>query len=86
MSRPGRSAHLRVIETPRRSYDDRGEPAGGHHLLMMRMLFAPLGTPSVNTHIRNLYAKLGADDRSAAVQRARQLRLLSNRLSPTSPK
>jgi LuxR family maltose regulon positive regulatory protein len=40
---------------------------------------------TVNTHIRNLYAKLGAGDRSAAVQRARQLRLLSNRLPPTSP-
>ena len=40
---------------------------------------------TVNTHIRNLYTKLGAGDRSAAVQRARQLRLLSNRLSPTSP-
>jgi LuxR family maltose regulon positive regulatory protein len=41
---------------------------------------------TVNTHIRNVYAKLGARDRSAAVQRARQLRLLSNRLSPTSAK
>jgi len=41
---------------------------------------------TVNTHIRNLYTKLGAGDRSAAVQRARQLRLLSNRLTPTSPK
>jgi LuxR family transcriptional regulator, maltose regulon positive regulatory protein len=41
---------------------------------------------TVNTHIRNVYAKLGARDRSAAVQRARQLRLLSNRFSPTSPK
>lgn len=37
---------------------------------------------TVNTHIRNLYAKLGASDRSSAVQRARQLRLLSHRLSP----
>jgi LuxR family maltose regulon positive regulatory protein len=41
---------------------------------------------TINTHIRKLYAKLGASDRSAAVQRARQLRLLSNRRSPTSPK
>jgi LuxR family maltose regulon positive regulatory protein len=41
---------------------------------------------TVNTHIRNVYAKLGARDRSAAVQRARQLRLLANRLSPTSAK
>jgi LuxR family maltose regulon positive regulatory protein len=41
---------------------------------------------TVNTHIRNVYAKLGAGDRSAAVQRARQLRLLSTRLSPTSPR
>jgi LuxR family transcriptional regulator, maltose regulon positive regulatory protein len=40
---------------------------------------------TVNTHLRNIYAKLGAGDRSAAVQRARQLRLLSNRLSPTLP-
>jgi LuxR family maltose regulon positive regulatory protein len=41
---------------------------------------------TVNTHIRNVYAKLGVRDRSAAVQHARQLRLLSNRLSPTSSK
>jgi LuxR family maltose regulon positive regulatory protein len=41
---------------------------------------------TVNTHIRNVFAKLDVRDRSAAVQRARQLRLLSNRPSPTSPK
>ena len=32
---------------------------------------------TVNTHIRNIYAKLGAQDRSSAVERARDLRLLS---------
>jgi LuxR family maltose regulon positive regulatory protein len=41
---------------------------------------------TVGTHIRNVYAKLGVRDRSGAVQRARQLRLVSNRISPTSPK
>jgi LuxR family maltose regulon positive regulatory protein len=40
---------------------------------------------TVNTHIRNLYAKLGAQDRSAAVHRARELRMLSHRLSPPVP-
>jgi LuxR family maltose regulon positive regulatory protein len=39
---------------------------------------------TVNTHIRNLYAKLGAGDRSAAVHRARQLRLLANQRPPIS--
>jgi LuxR family transcriptional regulator, maltose regulon positive regulatory protein len=32
---------------------------------------------TVNTHIRNIYTKLQARDRSSAVQRARELRLLS---------
>ena len=32
---------------------------------------------TINTHIRRIYAKLDADDRSAAVHRARELRLLS---------
>ena len=36
---------------------------------------------TVNTHIRNIYAKLQAQDRSSAVQRARQMRLLSAGLS-----
>jgi LuxR family transcriptional regulator, maltose regulon positive regulatory protein len=36
---------------------------------------------TVNTHIRNIYAKLGAQDRSSAVQRARELRLLSGGLA-----
>jgi LuxR family maltose regulon positive regulatory protein len=41
---------------------------------------------TVNTHIRNVYAKLGAGDRSAAVQQARDLGLLSGRLPPKSPR
>ena len=40
---------------------------------------------TVNTHIRNIYSKLGARDRSSAVQRARELRLLSTGLTRTSP-
>jgi LuxR family maltose regulon positive regulatory protein len=41
---------------------------------------------TVNTHIRNIYSKLGVRDRSSAVQRARELRLLSTGLSQKSPK
>ena len=40
-----------------------------------RELYVSINT--VNTHIRNIYAKLGARDRSSAVQRARELRLIS---------
>ena len=36
-----------------------------------------LSVNTVNTHIRSIYAKLQAQDRSSAVQRARELRLLS---------
>ena len=32
---------------------------------------------TVNTHMRGIYSKLQASDRSSAVQRARELRLLS---------
>ena len=32
---------------------------------------------TVDSHIRRIYAKLGAGDRTAAVQRGRELRLLS---------
>jgi LuxR family transcriptional regulator, maltose regulon positive regulatory protein len=36
---------------------------------------------TVNTHIHHIYSKLGAHDRSSAVRRARELRLLSSRRS-----
>jgi LuxR family maltose regulon positive regulatory protein len=36
---------------------------------------------TVNTHIRRIYAKLQAQDRSSAVRRAREMRLLSAGLS-----
>jgi LuxR family transcriptional regulator, maltose regulon positive regulatory protein len=36
---------------------------------------------TVNTHIRNIYAKLGVQDRSSAVRRARELRLVSARVA-----
>jgi LuxR family transcriptional regulator, maltose regulon positive regulatory protein len=42
-----------------------------------RELYVSVNT--VNTHIRNIYSKLGTRDRSAAVRRARELRLLSGR-------
>ncbi|MBT2225812.1 response regulator transcription factor [Nonomuraea sp. NEAU-A123] len=37
----------------------------------------PVSLHTINTHIRRIYAKLGATDRSSAVQRGRDLRLLS---------
>ena len=40
-----------------------------------RELYVSVNT--VNTHIRNIYSKLGARDRSSAVHHARELRLLS---------
>jgi LuxR family maltose regulon positive regulatory protein len=41
-----------------------------------RELYVSVNT--VNTHIRNIYSKLDARDRSSAVRRARDLRLLSS--------
>ena len=39
---------------------------------------------TVNTHLRNIYSKLGVRNRSSAVRHARELRLLSTSRSPTS--
>jgi LuxR family maltose regulon positive regulatory protein len=49
-----------------------------------RELYVSVNT--VNTHVRSIYSKLGARDRSTAVRRARELRLVSTgrpRKSPT---
>ena len=40
-----------------------------------RELYVSINT--VNSHIRNIYSKLGRRDRSSAVGRARELRVLS---------
>jgi LuxR family maltose regulon positive regulatory protein len=48
-----------------------------------RELYLSINT--VNTHIRNIYAKLDARDRSSAVRRARELRLLSTAGSRRPP-
>ena len=41
-----------------------------------------VSTNTINTHVRRIYAKLGASDRSTAVQRAREQRLLSTGAAP----
>jgi LuxR family maltose regulon positive regulatory protein len=41
-----------------------------------RQLYVSINT--VNTHVRNIYSKLGAGSRTEAVERARQLRLLAH--------
>jgi LuxR family maltose regulon positive regulatory protein len=48
-----------------------------------RELYVSVNT--VNTHVRNIYSKLGVGDRSAAVRRARELRLLSATFAQTHP-
>ena len=41
---------------------------------------------TVNTHICSIYSKLGASDRSSAVDRARELRLLATGRAPSPSK
>jgi LuxR family maltose regulon positive regulatory protein len=50
-------------------------PTNLSRLEIARDLSVSLNT--VSTHIRSIYAKLGVRDRSSAVQRARDLRLLA---------
>jgi LuxR family transcriptional regulator, maltose regulon positive regulatory protein len=66
------------------------EPLSPGELRVLRYLPTNLSRPqiatelsvsvnTVSTHIRSIYAKLGVRDRSSAVQRARELRLLARR-------
>jgi LuxR family maltose regulon positive regulatory protein len=78
--------------------DGRSQPQelGPSELRVLRFLPTNLTRPeiarelyvsvhTVNTHIRNIYSKLGARDRSSAVRRARELRLLSTAHSRAQP-
>jgi LuxR family maltose regulon positive regulatory protein len=66
------AARLTVAETLIRSAS-----SGRRH----RLEVATAAIHTVDTHIRNIYAKLQAHDRTSAVQRAREMRLLSARLT-----
>ncbi len=63
------------------------EPLSGRELDVLRLLGTELGGPAiarelvvslntVRTHTKNIYAKLGVNNRRAAVRRARELDLL----------
>ena len=72
------------------------EPLSARELDVLRLLATDLDGPgisrelvvslsTVRTHTRNIYAKLGVNDRRAAVRRAAELELLS-RTRPTGPR
>ncbi|WP_262056887.1 LuxR C-terminal-related transcriptional regulator [Streptomyces sp. STR69] len=76
-------------DTPDRSAPGPAEELSPSELRVLRYLPTNLTRPeiaaelsvslnTVNTHIRRIYAKLGAGNRSSAVHRGRELRLLSN--------
>jgi LuxR family maltose regulon positive regulatory protein len=90
---------LRDGSPPSREHDQSSQPdeLSPSELRVLRYLPTNLTRPeiagelyvsinTVNTHIRNIYSKLGARDRSSAVQRARDLRLLSTGHSQAPPK
>ncbi len=85
---------MRGIPVPSRGETpwSKAEPLSPSELRALRYLPTNLSRPeiaselsvsvnTVNTHIRNIYAKLQAQDRSTAVQRAREMRLLSGSLT-----
>ena len=79
--------------TPRPDPAPPAEPLSPGELRVLRYLPTNLSRPqigrelsvslnTVNTHLRSIYAKLQVRDRSAAVQRARDLQLLAARVLP----
>jgi len=77
-----------AVVVPDQSWRSKVEQLSPTELRVLRYLPTNLSRPeiaselsvsvnTVNTHIRNIYAKLQAQDRTSAVQRARDLRLLS---------
>jgi len=79
---PGREPTLAEVEqlSPSELRVLRYLPTNLSRLEIAKELLVSVNT--VNTHIRNIYAKLQAQGRSSAVQRAREMRLLS--AGPTS--
>ena len=78
---PGHTSALAEIEklSPSELRVLRYLPTNLSRLEIARELSVSVNT--VNTHIRNIYAKLQTRDRSAAVHRAREMRLLSTSLN-----
>jgi LuxR family maltose regulon positive regulatory protein len=89
-----RSAPASPLDRDRRPQPEQLSPS---ELRVLRFLPTDLTRPeiarslhvsvnTVNTHIRSIYSKLGASDRSSAVRQARELRLLAGRRSSSPPK
>jgi ATP/maltotriose-dependent transcriptional regulator MalT len=89
---PGRITDPRAVPSAVRGDDRRraelDQPVSPGELKVLRYLPTTLSLPeiagelsvstnTVNTHLRSIYAKLQVRDRSSAVRRARELRLLS---------
>ena len=82
------AVHSTAPTTPGRPVPGLAEELSPSELRVLRYLPTNLTRPeiagelsvslnTISTHIRRIYAKLGAADRSSAVQRGRELRLLS---------
>jgi LuxR family transcriptional regulator, maltose regulon positive regulatory protein len=79
------TAHDQPVRVPERELTPtelrvlRFLPTNMSRMEIARKLYLSVNT--VNTHVRSIYAKLDAGDRSTAVERARELRLLSTSAS-----